>query len=176
MEGGPWCKCKQEGGPSTLTSGTCICTHPTHAAWDRQGEAALWYKKKKKREEEEEREAEEEEEEEEEEERKREKKGKNRGRGDKRGEGGGRRARRKRGRRRKEGEEEYEERNTTNTQKKYQHPGSNWRPSACEADVITNYTMSAEWIPAAWKICFRSLGQHLRAETRRGAQKRWSHT
>ena len=32
---------------------------------------------------------------------------------------------------------------THNQKKKYQHPGSNWRPPACEAGVITNYTMPA---------------------------------
>ena len=33
-----------------------------------------------------------------------------------------------------------------NAQIAYHHPGSNWRPSACEADVITNYTMAAALI------------------------------
>ena len=70
---------------------------------------------------------------------------------EKRGRGGKERERRKRERerRKREGEEEKrgrggkERERRKRGEEKYQHPGSNWGPSACEADVITNYTMPA---------------------------------
>ena len=45
--------------------------------------------------------------------------------------------------------------------KKYHHPGSNWRPFACGANVITNYTMVAKAlsIPRFERGTFCMLGR-----------------